>query len=69
MKFNELSKEINFGLENLNKIYQMIQKFLNQKIEEEVKTSALTYDYSSKEYFSSNAIYQKNGGKAHRVRF
>lgn len=44
MKFDELNKEINFGLENLDRIYQTILKFLNQKIEKEIRTSALTYE-------------------------
>lgn len=44
MKFDELNKEINFGLENLDRIYQTILKFTEQKIEEDVRTSALTYE-------------------------
>jgi len=44
MNINELRNEINFGLENLESIYQSISKFSQQEIEERVKVSALTYE-------------------------
>lgn len=44
MRFEELDKEINFGLENLEKIYQTILIFFEQKIDEGIRTSALTYE-------------------------
>lgn len=44
MNLNELRNELNFGLENLESIYQSISKFSQQEIEERVKVSALTYE-------------------------
>jgi len=44
MKFDDLKSEINFGLENLDRIYQIIQNFDKQEIDQQVKTSALTYE-------------------------
>ncbi|OIP40061.1 hypothetical protein AUJ95_04910 [Candidatus Desantisbacteria bacterium CG2_30_40_21] len=44
MNLNELKNEINFGLGNLESIYQSILEFSRQEIEERVKVSALTYE-------------------------
>lgn len=44
MNLNELRNELNFGLENLESIYQCISEFSRQEIEERVKISALTYE-------------------------
>jgi len=44
MNLNELKNEINFGLGNLESIYQSILEFSQQEIEERVKVSALTYE-------------------------
>lgn len=44
MNSNELKSEINFGLENLESIYQSILEFSQQEIEERVKVSALAFE-------------------------
>ncbi|HEV8711282.1 MAG TPA: hypothetical protein VGX03_00435 [Candidatus Binatia bacterium] len=44
MSMTELRREIEFGLENLEKIYVSICRFAQQEIDAEVKTSALTYE-------------------------
>ncbi len=44
MKFDNLKSEINFGLENLERIHQTIQDFERKEIDQQVKTSALTYE-------------------------
>jgi len=44
MSMTELRREIEFGLENLEKIYVSICRFAQQEIDVEVKTSALTYE-------------------------
>ena len=44
MNLNELKKEIDFGLENLESIYQSILKFSEQEVEKQIKVSALTYE-------------------------
>jgi len=44
MNLNELKNEINFGLGNLESIYQSILEFSRQEIEERLKVSALTYE-------------------------
>ena len=44
MNTTELRKEIEFGLENLEKVYFNIQRFAQQEIDVSVKTSALTYE-------------------------
>lgn len=40
----ELRREIDFGLENLDKVYTRIRQFFQQEIDAGVKTSALTYE-------------------------
>lgn len=40
----ELRREIDFGLENLEKVYARIRQFAQQEIDAGVKTSALTYE-------------------------
>jgi hypothetical protein len=44
MNTTDLRKEIEFGLENLEKIHLNIQRFAQQEIDASVKTSALTYE-------------------------
>ncbi len=44
MSIVELQKEIDFGLENLEKVYARILHFTQQEIDVGVKTSALTYE-------------------------
>lgn len=44
MNSNELKSEINFGLKNLESIYQNISEFSQQEIEERVKVSALAFE-------------------------
>jgi hypothetical protein len=44
MEANELKLQVGFGLENLEKIYQNIQKFSSAHIEQDLKASALSYE-------------------------
>lgn len=44
MSGNELYKAVQFGLENLDTIYRRLLNFSQKDIEEEIKTSALTYE-------------------------
>ena len=44
MSSAELRREIDFGLENLEKVYARIRQFAQQEIDAGVKTSALTYE-------------------------
>jgi len=44
MSPNELKQSIEFGLENLEMIYRRLLNFAVKEIDEEVKTSALTYE-------------------------
>jgi hypothetical protein len=44
MNTNEFSREIEFGLENLDSVYMTISRFSRQEIEERVKISALAYE-------------------------
>lgn len=44
MSVNELRGEVEFGLENLEKIYLIISSFAQQELDERVKASALTYE-------------------------
>ncbi len=44
MSVSKLRGEVNFGLENLDKIYQSILSFVQQEIDEQIKTSALVYE-------------------------
>ena len=44
MNVDELRKEIEFGLENLEKVHARIRQFVQQEIDAGVKTSALTYE-------------------------
>jgi hypothetical protein len=44
MNRTELQREIDFGLENLEKVYARICQFVQQDIDAGVKTSALTYE-------------------------
>lgn len=44
MSTSELKQSIEFGLENLEMIYQRLANFAVKEIDEEVKTSALTYE-------------------------
>lgn len=44
MSMNQLREEIEFGLENLEKIYSNIAKFSQQDISEDIVVAALTYE-------------------------
>lgn len=44
MSANEIKNAIKFGVENLEIIHQRLSSFALKEIEEEVKTSALTYE-------------------------
>jgi len=44
MSLDELRKEIAFGLENLEKVYQNIVSFSESQVALEIKTSALTFE-------------------------
>ncbi|MFQ5863846.1 MAG: hypothetical protein ACE5IW_01295 [bacterium] len=44
MSVNELIQEVEFGLENLEKVYQIIANIVTQKVNQELKTSALAYE-------------------------
>jgi len=44
MNVSELRREIEFGLENLERIYLNISTFARQEAEERMKTSALAYE-------------------------
>ncbi|NUM78679.1 hypothetical protein HUU40_30335 [candidate division KSB1 bacterium] len=44
MSGNELYKAVQYGLENLDTIYRRLLNFSQKDIEEEIKTSALTYE-------------------------
>jgi hypothetical protein len=44
MSIDEFRKEIEFGLENLDKIYLRILSFSTQELDEKVKISALAYE-------------------------
>jgi len=44
MSASELKQSIEFGLENLEMIYQRLASFAVKEIAAEVKTSALTYE-------------------------
>ena len=44
MSADELRKEVAFGAENLDKIFQRPSDFTQQELNEQVKVSALTYE-------------------------
>ena len=44
MNVSELREEIKFGLENLERVYLRIEKFVSQEIDIHFKTSALAYE-------------------------
>lgn len=44
MEVDELKQQINFGLENLDKIFQNIQRFSANDVAQDLKVSALAYE-------------------------
>jgi len=44
MEADELRQQVDFGLENLDKVFQNIQKFSRDDIEQDLKVSALSYE-------------------------
>lgn len=44
MALDDLQQEVNFGLENLAKVYQNIAQFSASKSDSKIKTSALAYE-------------------------
>lgn len=75
MELDELKQQVSFGLENLDKAFQNIQRFSSDSIEQDLKVSALAYEclgyYNAIEHlmirflkFSKNAI--PTGAFSHR---
>jgi hypothetical protein len=71
MEADELRRQIDFGLENLDKVFQSIQKFSASDIAQDLKVSALAYEclgyYNAIEHlmirflkFSKSEIPRKN---------
>ena len=44
MESDELKMQIDFGLENLDRIFQTIQKFSSDDVAQDLKVSALSYE-------------------------